>query len=153
MKKLLSLVFVLCLFSCGASKNVRMKEKVLKGNWTLTDITYSKTGDYNVTLFKDASKDCFEGSSWKFVPNNNTGTYNIQQSGCLIGPREFVFVIQEVDEVTGYYDFLLKPKKNNDANVGYRIELVQLNETSMLWQQNITVNGTPFLINMNFTKQ
>jgi len=153
MKKILTLFLSVLLFSCGASKNVRLKEKTLKGNWTLTNIAYSKTGDYNVTLFKDASKECFEGSSWKFVPNNNTGTYTIEQTGCLNGPRDFVFVIEEVDEVTGYYDFLLKPKKNNEANIGYRIELVELNETTMLWQQNIMVNGTPFLINMNFTKQ
>ena len=63
------------LLSCGASKNVRLKEKVIKGNWTLSNVTYSKTGDYNVTLFRDTSKECFEGSTWRFIPNNNSRLY------------------------------------------------------------------------------
>ncbi|WP_435414209.1 lipocalin family protein [Polaribacter aestuariivivens] len=152
MKKIMILIFALTLFSCGASKNVRSKEKTIKGNWVLNKITYSKTGDYNVTLFNDASKECLEGSTWKFVPNNNTGVYTVNNQNCIAGEREFIFVIQEINEVSGYYDFLLKPK-NNENNIGFRVELSQLSENSMKWQQNLTVNGTPFIINMNFTKQ
>lgn len=140
------------LFSCGASKNVRTQQKVIKGNWELTDIVYSKTGEYNVTLFNDAKKECLEGSSWKFVPNNNTGTYTISDSNCIEGAREFVFVIEETDVNTGYYDFLLKPK-NDENNIGFRLDLIQLTDYTMVWQQNIMVNGSPFLIKMNFTKQ
>lgn len=140
------------LFSCGASKNVRTQQKVIKGNWELTDIVYSKTGEYNVTLFNDAKKECLEGSSWKFVPNNNTGTYTISDSNCIEGAREFVFVIEETDVNTGYYDFLLKPK-NDENNIGFRLDLIQLTDYTMVWQQNIMVDGSPFLIKMNFTKQ
>jgi hypothetical protein len=152
MKKILILIFSLTLFSCGASKHVRSKEKTIKGNWVLNKITYSKTGDYNVTIFNDASKECLEGSTWKFVSNNNTGVYTINKENCITGPREFIFVIQEINETSGYYDFLLKPK-NNENNVGFRTELSQLSETNMQWQQNLTVDGTPFIINMNFIKQ
>ena len=147
------LLFVATLFSCGASKNVRSKEKTIKGNWNLTNITYSKTGSYNVTLFDDASKSCFEGSSWKFVPNNNSGTYIINKNTCATGERDFSFVIQEVDENSGYYDFLLKPKNNNDNNRGYRLSLKNLTENTMLLQQNLTIDGSSFIINMNFIKQ
>lgn len=152
MKKLLILLFITSLVSCGASKTVRSKEKTIKGNWTLNNITYSKTGDYNVTLFNDATKECLEGSSWKFVPNNNSGVYTINNSTCESGDREFIFIIQEIDETSGYYDFLLKPK-NNENNIGFRLELSNLSETKMTWKQNLMVNGTPFIINMNFTKQ
>lgn len=145
-------MFAVLLYSCGASKNVRSKEKVIKGNWTLSKITYSKTGDYNVTLFNDTSKECLEGSSWKFVPNNNSGVYSVSSNGCVTGDRDFIFVIQEVDNVSGYYDFMLKPK-NNEANLGYRIDLKELTENTMLWRQKVMVNGSPFLINMNFSKQ
>jgi len=152
MKKLLTLMLTILLFSCGASKNVRTQQKVIKGNWVLTDIVYSKTGDYKVVLFNDANKECLQGSTWKFVPNNNTGTYTISDPNCIEGEREFVFVIQETDVNTGYYDFLLKPK-NNENNIGFRLDLMQLTENTMVWQQNIMVNGSPFLIKMNFTKQ
>jgi len=152
MKKIIMLLFAITLYSCGASKTVKTKNKTIKGNWTLNEITYSKTGDYNVTFFDDATKDCLIGSSWKFVPNNNSGTYTINSVGCQEGEREFIFVIQEVDPVSGYFDFMLKPK-NNEGNVGYRIDLKELTETTMFWRQKVLVNGTPFLINMNFTKQ
>ena len=152
MKKILLLILSITLFSCGASKNVRNQEKIIKGNWTLTNITYSKTGNYNVTLFKDALTGCFVGSSWKFVPNNNSGIYTINDTNCNSGEREFVFDIQEVDEISGYYDFLLKPD-NNENNIGFRLKLTQLTETKMQWQQALTIDGQPFLINMNFIKQ
>lgn len=152
MKKLIPIflsLFVLC--ACGTSKNVRNQQKIIKGNWTLSKITYSKTGNYNVTLFKDANAGCFVGSSWKFVPNNNTGTYTLSDPNCNTGERDFIFVIQEIDEVSGYFDFLLKPK-NNENNIGFRLSLKELTETNMMWQQNLVIDGEPFLINMNFTK-
>ncbi|WP_439129512.1 lipocalin family protein [Polaribacter sp.] len=152
MKKIIALLFAITLISCGASKNIKSKEKTIKGNWVLNNITYSKTGTYNVTLFNDTTKDCLEGSTWKFVPNNNTGTYNVTKENCIKGEREFVFVIQEMDAISGYFDFLLKPKKNAN-NIGFRVDLTNLNRNNMQWQQNLNVDGTPFIINMNFTKQ
>jgi hypothetical protein len=152
MKKIFMLMLTVAFLSCGVSKEVRNKGKVIKGNWTLNKITYSKTGEYNVTLFRDANKQCFEGSTWRFIPNNSSGTYAFQNGGCSEDERGFIFIIQEVNESTGYFDFLLKPK-NNEDNVGYRVELVELNDNTMLWQQNIVVDGAPFLINMNFIKQ
>ena len=152
MKKFILLSITLLFLACGASKNVRDSKKIIKGNWSLSKITYSKTGNYNVTLFNDASTACFEGSSWKFIPNNNTGIYTINNSVCATGDREFVFTIQEIDATTGLYNFLLKPA-NNDANLGFRLELAQLSDSFMQWQQTVTVDGEPFIINMNFTKQ
>lgn len=152
MKRIMLLMFVATIFSCAASKSVRTKEKTIKGNWVLNKITYSKTGDYNVTMFNDATKECLEGSSWKFVPNNNSGVYTVDGANCITGERDFIFVIQEIDETSGYYDFLLKPK-NNESNIGFRVELSNLTESTMKWKQNLMVNGTPFIINMDFIKQ
>jgi hypothetical protein len=152
MKNLIVFALSLILFSCGATKNVKTKEKIIKGNWTLNKIVYSKTGDYKVTLFEDATKECFEGSSWKFVPNNNTGMYAINNTNCVSGERDFIFVVQEIDAASGYYDFLLKPK-NNENKEGFRLQLTELSETTMQWKQYLNVDGTQFIINMNFTKQ
>jgi hypothetical protein len=152
MKNLIIVALSLILFSCGATKNVRTKEKIIKGNWTLNKIVYSKTGDYRVTLFKDATKECFEGSSWKFVPNNNTGAYAINSTNCVSGERDFIFVVQEAEAASGYYDFLLKPK-NNENKEGFRLQLTELSETTMQWKQYLNVDGTQFIINMNFAKQ
>ena len=155
MKKIILIFLAIGLVSCGASKTIRDSKKSLKGDWTLNTITYSKTGKYNVTLLNDTSKDCFEGSIWKFIPNNNTGTYSINESSCSTGVRNFVFTIQEVNAETGFYDFLLKPtneKNKSENNQGFRLKLSSMSETDMQWEQTVSVDGLPFIIKMNFTK-
>ena len=95
MKKLFLFTITICLLSCGTSKTVRQSKKVIKGDWTLSSITYNQTGTFNVSLFGEASKDCFEGSTWRFIPNNNTGKYTINNANCSTGERNFIFTIQE----------------------------------------------------------
>ena len=156
MKKLLLLLVTISVLSCGASKTVRDSKKVIKGNWVLNTIDYSQSGTYNVKLLNDSSKDCFVGSSWQFVPNNNTGIYTINNSQCSIGNRYFVFTIDEVNKETGLYDFLLKPtneKYKSEINEGFRLSLVQLSVSNMQWEQTVNVDGKPFTITMNFVKQ
>lgn len=156
MKQIILFLFTISLLSCGTSKTVRASKKVIKGNWTLSSINYSKAGTYNVTLLNDASKECFENSDWQFVPNNSTGTYSLTAAGCSNDIRNFIFTIDEVDENTGLYDFLLKPtdeKGKSATNHGFRFKLTSLSESVMQWQQTVRVDGMPFVINMNFTKQ
>ncbi|WP_298237098.1 lipocalin family protein [uncultured Algibacter sp.] len=155
MKKIIILLLTIGLASCGTSKTVRASKKVIKGEWTLSSITYDKTGTYNVTLLNDASKACFEGSTWQFVPNNNTGIYTINGASCKTGDRNFVFTIQEIDPQTGLYDFLLKPtneKYKSETNQGFRLSLTSLSDSAMQWQQTVSVDGKPFTISMNFNK-
>ena len=155
MKKLMLICLAIGLVSCGASKTVRVSKKVIKGDWVLNSITYNQVGTYNTILFNDATKVCFEGSLWSFVPNNNTGVYSISGSSCSTGQRHFVFTIQEIDAETGLYDFLLKPtdeKHKSETNKGFRLKLSALSETAMQWQQTVNVGGNSLTINMNFSK-
>lgn len=156
MKKFLILALVVVTaISCGTPKTVQESRKVIKGYWVLNSISYDSSGTFNVTLFNDTSVECFEGSNWRFIPNNNTGNYTIENSNCPTGQRDFIFTIQELDQTTGLYDFLLKPtnaKGKSDTDVGYRLRLAQLNESSMRWEQTVNLDGKPFKINMNFSK-
>jgi hypothetical protein len=155
MKKIALILLTLSFIACGGSKTVRTSKKVIKGNWTLNTITYSKAGTYNVTFLNDENKDCFENSTWQFIPNNNTGIYSINGVGCSSGDRNFIFTIAEIDEQNGLYDFLLKPtsaKGKSDTNKGFRLKLAALSDTAMQWEQTVSVDGSPFVITMNFTK-
>ncbi|PKA84198.1 lipocalin-like protein [Ulvibacter sp. MAR_2010_11] len=156
MKKILVLAVISAMvFACGVPKTVQESRKVIKGYWSLDNISYSQSGTFNVTVFGDTSKECFEGSAWRFIPNNNTGIYTINNGSCPTGDRNFIFDIQEVDPASGLYDFLLKPtnaKGKSDDNRGFRIRLAQLNESSMKWEQSVTLDGKPFKITMNFSK-
>lgn len=155
MKKLALLFIAVCFLSCGASKTVRESKKTIKGNWTLTSVKTSAIGDFKITLLNDADKACFENSSWQFIPNNNTGVYTLSGANCDSLERYFVFTIDEVNEATGLYNFLLKPtnkKGKSENNAGFRLELTSLNETQMQWRQVVNLDGKPLTINMNFTK-
>ncbi len=156
MKKLILFTFLATfLISCGSSKIVRQSKKIVKGDWLLETITYGEKGKFKVNLLDDASTTCFEGSSWHFIPNNNTGTYNMNTADCPTGNRYFIFTIQEVDKDTGLYDFLLKPtdeKRKFETNRGYRLQLKQLSDLSMQWEQIVSLEGKPFSIFMNFSK-
>ncbi|MAP53829.1 lipocalin family protein [Altibacter sp.] len=156
MRKILVLaVFAAVAFACGTPKTVQESRKVIKGYWSLDEISYNKSGTFNVTLFSDTSKECFEGSTWRFIPNNNTGVYTINNGNCPSGDRNFIFDIQEMDPSSGLYDFLLKPtnaKGKSENSIGFRVRLSQLNESSMKWEQTVTLDGAPFKIYMNFSK-
>jgi len=156
MKKIVLLIVVLLtVFACGSSKTIRTSHKVIKGNWTLTNITYSEYGTFKITFFRDVSKECFEGSNWQFIPNNNTGTYTITNAQCYKGDRNFIFTIQEIDAETGLYDFLLKPtnaKHKSEDNKGFRVKLEALSDDSMQWTQTASIDDKTIKINMNFSK-
>jgi len=156
MKKLfIMMVLAGIAFSCGTPKTVIQSKKVMKGYWTLNNISYSETGTFTVKLLNDTSKECFEGSTWRFIPNNNTGIYTIDDPNCPTGDRNFIFAIQEMDQASGLYDFLLKPTEKRGKpgeKVGFRLSLSQLTETNMQWEQTVSLEGAPFTITMNFTK-
>ena len=158
MKKLIFiLTAALLIVSCGPSKVATEARKTFKGDWTLNSITYPNSqGTFDVTLFNDASAACFKGSNWSFVSNNNTGTYTTSGADCTAGERYFVWSIDEENTPTGTFDFLLKPTdrkwNSTTGNQGFRIKLVSLTETSMIWEQTVTLEGSPFVIRMNFTK-
>ncbi|MBT0608688.1 lipocalin family protein [Aequorivita echinoideorum] len=156
MKKILILALIaVTAFSCGAPKTVQESRKVIKGYWSLDNVSYGSSGKFNVTLFSDTSAECFEGSTWRFIPNNNTATYTIENGNCPTGERNFIFTIVEIDPASGLYDFIIKPtneKGKSADNVGFRVQLAQLNENSMKWEQTVSLEGKPFKINMNFSK-
>ena len=156
LKKII-MVFVLIstLVACGSSKTVRASKKVIKGEWTLQNVTFSNYGTYKAIFFNDVSKSCLEGSTWQFVPNNNSGIYTISGDGCSNGDRNVIFTIQEIDEATGLYDFLLKPtngKHKSEDNKGYRLKLTQLSDTNMVWEQTAYIDGNTIKMNLNNTK-
>lgn len=157
MKKIIILLAVVLLASCSASqKTVIAAKKTLKGEWSLSNISYDREGIFDVTLYNDASADCLVGGVWKFIPNNNTGLYTVNDSQCIAtGPRNFRFTIPQADQ-GGIYSFLFKPidkkKKSTNNNKGYRMTLKHLDDTTMTWTQTVSLEGSPFMITMNFNK-
>lgn len=155
LKSAVLILLVASFASCGSSKVVKQSRKTLKGNWTLNQITYDRVGTYNVNLFNDGSKECMEGSTWRFIPNNNFGNYELSGVGCDTDKRYFVWAIpnNEGDEVN--YEITIKPtdaKKKSTTNTGFRVNLAYLSDENLTMTQTVAVEGKPFKITMNFTK-
>lgn len=156
MKKIISFSIILLILSCGSSKTVRKSEKTLKGNWTLSDMSSSVIGDITFNIFDQSTRNCIIGSNWEFIPNNNTGSYLESGNSCNAEKNYFVFSIDEVDETSGFYDFLLKPtdkRGKSETNKGYRLELISLTATTMTWKHTIDFEGKPMTLTFNFIKQ
>lgn len=162
MRKIIFLLFTLLLASCGtlvpssqSNGESKTPQRVIDGKWTLESVTYNQKEKYEITLLNDTSKDCFEGSVWEFAPENNRGTYRINHNDCSVGERNFVFVIQNKDRNSGYYEFSLKPtdeKYQSETSQGVVFQLVHLSGRTMIWEQTLKVDGKHFVISMNFVK-
>ncbi len=153
MKKcLIWVLLVVVMTSCGVSKTERQAQKAFKGDWILTDIKLP-SALVDVALLGDADSKCFENSQWHFVPNNNTGRYEL--FNCDAGQRAFHWAVQE-DSGMGSFYFTLKPEvegqKARKVTSGYRLRLLSLDESQMLWEQTVDYQGRPFTIQMHFSK-
>lgn len=145
------------LTSCGTSAVVKEANATMKGEWLLSSITYpGNETNFKVTLFNDISSDCLEMSRWTFISNNHTGTYVPNGMNCDNNTRYFRWSIKEMNAAAGNYDFMLKPTDDDYKSAtdqGFRINLTNLDQNQMIWEQTITFEGKPFTIRMNFIKQ
>lgn len=159
MKKILILLCTIGMItSCGTSKVAKEARKTFDGNWILNSVSYpNNPGEFNVTLFNEASASCFQNSTWDFVSNNNRGTYVVNGVGCDGSTNHFIWSIDEDSTPAGMYDFLLKPTderyKSTTGNQGFRLSLISLTDANMVWEQTVSLDGSPFTIRMNFIKQ
>ncbi|AZQ44381.1 lipocalin family protein [Nonlabens ponticola] len=156
MKKYLftSLFAALLLVGCGTKNAVKQTENNVGGNWTIDSVTYSGNGQFESTLLQDVTGQCFEGSMWYFVANNNRGNYSIEDPSCTTGTRNFIWSVPgSKDIIEG--DLLIKPTGDNyksETDAGYRVNVKNITENSMTWNQSVLVDGRTVIVSMNFRK-
>ncbi|MFT5752526.1 MAG: hypothetical protein ACI828_001882 [Flavobacteriales bacterium] len=157
MKKIMIIMFAsLITIACGPSKTIKESKKTLKGTWTLNDITYDRSGTFNVTIFQDTSAECLEGSTWRFIPNNNFGNYEVVNENCPSGKRYFIWAIPDTGDSATNYDIILKPTdakmKSTMNNKGFRLNLSYLSDDQLEIKQTLQMDGKPFTITMAYSK-
>lgn len=141
-------MFVMILASCGS---LDQKSQVgIKGNWTISEVTYPGSDYIKVTSFDVADSKCFVGSSWNFVSNNNKGTMNVGGSGSCPS-----FSSPIVWTVTKAGDFTLKITEGEKAkrvSQGYFLKLRNQTETSFELTDNVSVGGKTVEVVYHFSK-
>lgn len=156
MKKL-TLLLTLIILNCGSSKPIKTEKKEIKGKWLIESITNNnKTKLTNDSLLlNDVSMLCFNQSIWAFDPTTNSGSYNINDLYCSFGKRLFSYHSQEVNALSGYYEFTLirtQKKKKKTTSRPFKIKLISISEMGMKWQCNMLLNNKATTININFKK-
>lgn len=124
MKKLiLATVIAFAIFSCKSKSATSTKldlhsQNAIKGNYTITSVSYPGSEYIKVNSFQLADSKCFEGSAWKFVPNNDTGVMTITKANCPSFTSNIKwFVNKEGEFVLKILDAGEKAKKVRDGYV------------------------------------
>lgn len=148
---LLGIVF---LASCSSSKNAGSSvpdRNDVKGNWQVTDISFSGVGatdKLSFQLLDEGSEACLRGSTWN-LPNNGKGSYIINGTGtgCVQGERSIVWSYRkEGDNAYFQYKRMEGGVKPNDIADGYRFRIASATENSLVLESTITYEGNPIVI-------
>ncbi|MFT3795514.1 hypothetical protein [Flavobacterium sp.] len=136
----LALAFGSCKSTSATNTKVDNRSHVaVKGNWTITSVTYPGSEYIKVTSFNLADSKCFEGSNWKFVSNNDSGTMELNAAGCpsFSSPIKW-FVNKDGQFVLKVLNAGEKAKKVRD---GYVLRMANQTTESFQLVDNINVGG------------
>ncbi len=159
MKKLIMLcVFTVLLYSCKSKSVTNSKvdnkvERMMKGNWTISSVDFTGSEVMTVNSFEIADSKCFEGSTWKFVSNNNKGEMmlnNVSASCPSFSSPISWFVNKEGQFVLKVLDAGMKAKKVRD---GYVLDMGAMSENSFQLIDRVMIGGKTTEVVYNFQKQ
>ncbi|WP_154662245.1 hypothetical protein [Vaginella massiliensis] len=160
MKKgiLLSSLVAMSLISSCASTNVKKDiintETQMRGSWTVTNVSIQgTTGKVNAKVFDEAPYECYIGSQWNLVQNNNSGTYTLVGGGtCPSGTNAIKWTVSD-DGASKYFNF---KRVNNDKakNVltGYKMRLQSVTDSNMTLVQDVPFEGKIINIVYNLSR-
>lgn len=152
------LLFSLALSSCSVSKEARRMKKTINGDWVLQTITTEGiTGVAKTKIFNEAEFGCFIGSDWNFINNNSMGTYTLvdKSNGCVPVKRFIRWTIYEPEGQDKEFQFKrLADKKNAmDNGDGYRLKVVELDNSHMKLRSELVFGGHAGAVIYNFVKK
>jgi hypothetical protein len=155
MKKILFLgLLTVLLYGCKANQSKQLDNKTeagMKGTWTISSVTYTGSDYIKVKSFEIADSQCFVGSTWNFVSNNNKGDVTIAKSGCA----SFTSPITWYINLEGNYvmKVLNADEKAKKIRSGYVLKLANLTDNSFQLVDKINVGGTITDVVYQFIKQ
>lgn len=145
MKKIILLAAMsFLLFSCKTSsvtdkKLDRSAQVAIKGNWVISSVSYPGSEYIKVNSFQLADSKCFEGSTWKFVSNNNKGNMALTKYDCPVFSSPITWFINSQGQfVLKVLDAGEKARKVRD---GYILYIANQTETSFQLIDKINVGG------------
>lgn len=146
MKKIvLFSAIAMIMFSCKpkatvANTKVDNKSHVaIKGNWVITTVSYPGSEYIKVNSFDLADSKCFEGSTWKFISNNDSGEMALTKADCTTFSSKIKWYVNKDNQmVLKLIDAGEKAKKVRD---GYILTVAAQTQDSFQLLDKINVGG------------
>lgn len=145
MRKLILLIALVVLsVSCKSTsatntKVDRKSQVAIKGNWVITSVSYPGSEYIKVNSFMIADSKCFEGSTWKFISNNDSGNMSLSKADCPSFSSPFKWFVNKDGQ------FVLKVlnagEKAKKIREGYVLKLASQTEESFQLVDRIDVGG------------
>lgn len=145
MKKIILLgAIAILLFACKTTsvtntKLDRASQVAMKGNWVITSVTYPGSEYIKVNSFQIADSKCFEGSTWKFISNNNKGEMALTNVNCPAFSSPITWFVNKEGK------FVLKVlnagEKAKKVREGYVLDVANQTEISFQLVDKINVGG------------
>lgn len=132
------LLFILGCKTQQATQLDNKTESMIKGNWTITAVIFSGSDYFKVTSFELADSNCFVGSTWKFVSNNNKGEMKLNAEEC---PSFASPITWFINKEGNFVMKILNNEKAKKVNEGYILKVANLTENSFELIDKINVAG------------
>lgn len=129
-----------CKSTSATSTNTDRKVQVgMKGNWVISSVTYPGSEYIKVNSFQLTDSQCFVGSTWKFISNNNKGEMALTKMGCPAFSSPITWFVNNNGQ------FILKildaGEKAKKVREGYILMVANQTENSFQLIDRIDVGG------------
>ena len=147
----LAVLMFACKSTSVTSTNTDRKAQVgMKGNWTISSVTYPGSQYIKVNSFDLADSQCFVGSTWKFVSNNNKGNMALTKANCMSFSSPITWFVNKDGQ------FILKVlnagEKARKVRDGYVLNLSNQTESSFQLIDKGVVEGKTIDVVYQFQK-
>lgn len=144
------------LISCEGSKAVIKEEVLMRGDWTISNVSISGINEnlVKVTVLDEAEAKCFEGSNWHFVQNNASGNYQLNGGGnCPSGGANIKWFVTD-ENGQKYFNFKKVYQGEKPKNVldGYKMRISSNTGNTIVLVQDLMFEGKPIQVNYIFEK-
>ena len=135
----LAVLILSCKSKSATDTKLDSKTQVaMKGNWTVSSVTYPNSNVIKVNSFELADSQCFVGSKWKFVSNNNKGNLSLNSPKCTSYSTPITWFVNKDKQ------FILKildESKAKKVKDGYVLKVANLTDNSFQLIDQIDVAG------------
>ncbi len=146
--------FVFTLVSCKSTSPVETKldmktEVALKGDWILSQVSYPNSQYVKLNSFDLVDSNCFVGSKWNFISNNNKGSFSLTNSSCSLYSSDITWYVNKEGR---FVMKILDAEKAKRVGTGYVLDLVNVTETTFQLIDHVSIAGKNTAVTYQFVR-